>query len=142
MGLWEAAQRRKSDLERQDANRAAAEDRRRAEVAVQFEAVREFVDAMRQLGIEPQKHKWYSKTDLRNSWFGGKNGWSVRNPRHQAEYGGLVVTPDCQVHNLDLSWKQKPLDLDEIHSFGGAYDSTVTTLVAELKNGLAEAMRG
>lgn len=31
--------------------------------------------------------------------------------------------------------------MGEIHSFGGAYDSTVTTLREELQNGLAEAMR-
>lgn len=141
MGLWDDAQRRKSDLERQDANRAAAEEQRRAKVAVQFEAVREFVAAMHRLRIEPRKHKWYSKIDRKHSWFAGKTGWSVRNPRHQAEYGGLVVTPDCQVYNMDLSWKQKPLDMGEFHSFGGAYDTTVTTLREELQNGLAEAMR-
>ncbi|MGW5317861.1 hypothetical protein [Nocardia thailandica] len=43
---------------------------------------------------------------------------------------------------MDLYWKQKPLDLSQLHSFGGAYDSTSTTLVEELRNGLAEALRG
>ncbi|WP_280475715.1 hypothetical protein [Nocardia farcinica] len=142
MGLWEDAQRRSRELDQQDANRVAAADRQRAAVAAQLEAVHEFVDAMHRLGIAPRKHKWYSKSDLRHAWFGGKHGWSVRNPRHQAEYGGLVVTPDHEVYNMDLYWKQKPLDLSQLHSFGGAYDSTSTTLVEELRNGLAEALRG
>lgn len=42
---------------------------------------------------------------------------------------------------MDLSSEKRPLDLSEPQTFGGAYDSSVTTLVDELKAGLAEAMR-
>lgn len=141
MGLWEDAARRSSEIKQQDVNRGSTVERRRAEVAAQRDAVREFVDAMHRLGIEPQKHKWYSKIRAKHALFMGKRGWSVSNPRHEALAGGLVVTPDRRVYSMDLFWEKQPLDLSLVQSFQG-YASPETTLVEKLTAGLAQAMRG
>lgn len=147
MSLWEDAEREKRQQETVEAaNREharAVAERNKATGLARSVAVREFITAMRKLGIPPQKHKW-RHGDGRNRLFGGVIGWWVENPRQTApatrESSSLVVTRDAEVFGMT---HKKPLDLADPLLFTSAgYGERAPSLQEQLRDSLTKAMRG
>jgi hypothetical protein len=151
MGLWEDAQKQRQQLDAAEARQRQPEDepgiepltprRREADAAAQQAAVREFIAAMRQLGIAPQRHRWLVEPLLffvlrfkpRLS-IRGVRGWSVHSPRSRND-SGLVVTPNGDVYYMHIRRRnyRRPLD-PPVYGYGG--------LVEQLRDGLVRAMQG
>ena len=141
MGLSEDAQQQRHQLDAAEARQRQREDewrRREADdAAAQQEAVREFIAAMGQLGIAPQRHRWLEERLLFKPRLSirGVRGWSVDSPRSRND-GGMVVTPKGDVYYLHIRRGnyRRPLDLP-VYGYGAP-------LVEKLRDGLVQAMQG
>lgn len=141
MGLWEDAQQQRQQLDAAEARQGQQDDeprRREADAAAaQQEAVGEFIAAMGQLGIAPQRHRWLEERLLFKPRLSirGVRGWSVHSPRSRND-GGMVVTPNGDVYYLHIRRGdyRRPLD-PPVYGFGAP-------LVEILRDGLVRAMQG
>jgi streptogramin lyase len=146
MGLSEDAQQQRHQLDAAEARQRQQEDepgiepltprRREADAAAQQEAVGEFIAAMRQLGIAPQRHRWLEERLLFKPRLSirGVRGWSVDSPRSRND-SGLVVTPNGDVYYMHIRRGnyRRPLD-PPVYGYGG--------LVERLRDGIVRARQG
>jgi hypothetical protein len=154
MGPSEDAQEQRQQLDADEAwqRQKAAElgleyltpERQEADAAAQQAAIREFIAAMRQLGIKPKRHRWLVErllSVIAPRFLGsprlsirGVRGWSVDSPRSRNE-SGLVVTPKGDVYYMHIQRGnyRRPLDRP-VYGYGG--------LVERLRDGLVRAKQG
>ena len=159
MGIWDEAQRACEGLDEERARHQQMKDEQlkaqQALVQAQQAAVREFIDAMRSMGITPQKQHFWKGNFLepKRSRLHGIVGWGVEVPEGKIRHL-LVVTADGRVYSLDRTTYSKesglkammsptPIDLTRLQAFGGnaALEFEPTPLIDLLRNQLEMTIR-
>ncbi len=131
MGVWEDALR---EAAAQRYAEVQALERQREEVAEQGRALAEFLDAMQQLRIRPQRQPFLvSKGPAGDSYRASRRhkivGWDIG--------AGAVVTPDGSVYDMSNQDKE-PCDLRRPQEFSLTSDPP-TALSALLREALTRA---